>query len=92
MDFLAVKTDQVQQCFPSNELLGWYSVGASASETDIALHKQITEVNDNPLFVLLDPEESNKEPPEQAKANAKVKAQKVSLVSVYSSMQLARRS
>lgn len=58
MDFLGIKTDQVQQCFPTYELLGWYSTGAQPSEVDIALHKQITEVNDNPLFLLLNAEKT----------------------------------
>ncbi|RLN96776.1 hypothetical protein BBJ28_00011045 [Nothophytophthora sp. Chile5] len=44
----------VSQVFPGFELLGWYTVGAKALSSDLAVHR-VMEFNESPLFMLLDP-------------------------------------
>ena len=55
--FLEGKTDQISQIFPNFEILGWYSTGPVAQPEDLLTHKAITAVNENPLYLLLNPGE-----------------------------------
>lgn len=43
------------QVFPGLDFLGWYSTGESPSEEDIEIHRQICEIEESPLFLLLNP-------------------------------------
>ncbi|KAJ3072228.1 COP9 signalosome complex subunit 6 [Podochytrium sp. JEL0797] len=49
------KQEQFRQVFPKYDLLGWYSVGSEPTESDLAVHKQIIEHNESPLFIQLNP-------------------------------------
>ncbi|KAJ0406154.1 hypothetical protein ATCC90586_001200 [Pythium insidiosum] len=45
-------TSRIQQWF---ELLGWYTVGSKAKQSDLTIHRSIMEFNESPLFLLMDP-------------------------------------
>ncbi|CAI5726239.1 hypothetical protein KXD40_001942 [Peronospora effusa] len=55
-EFLTSRIQQFSQVFPGFELLGWYTVGAKALPSDLAVHRVIMEFNESPLFLILDPE------------------------------------
>jgi COP9 signalosome complex subunit 6 len=43
------------ECYPSYELLGWYTTGTALTDQHAHIHKQIKHYNERPLFVLMDP-------------------------------------
>lgn len=51
--YLNQKRDQFLQVFPSYEILGWYTSGASLTERDQLPHKAIMEYNESPLLLLV---------------------------------------
>eukprot|EP01132_Coremiostelium_polycephalum_P007475 gene7475-9185_t len=53
-DYLKKKYEQFKKVFPTYDLLGWYSTGSKVSKDDINLHKQILELNESPLYLMLD--------------------------------------
>mmetsp|Transcript_24250 Transcript_24250/g.39838 ORF Transcript_24250/g.39838 Transcript_24250/m.39838 type:complete len:318 (-) Transcript_24250:82-1035(-) len=53
--FLKTKQEQYKKVFPTYDVLGWYSTGKEISSSDVNVHKQIMEVNESPLFLLMDP-------------------------------------
>eukprot|EP01117_Protostelium_nocturnum_P002978 TRINITY_DN13908_c0_g1_i1.p1 TRINITY_DN13908_c0_g1~~TRINITY_DN13908_c0_g1_i1.p1 ORF type:complete len:325 (-),score=105.54 TRINITY_DN13908_c0_g1_i1:43-1017(-) len=53
-EFITTKQEQFKKVFPTYEILGWYSSGESILPSDLAVHKQISEFNEAPLFLLLD--------------------------------------
>eukprot|EP00742_Colponemidia_sp_Colp-10_P002584 GILJ01002760.1.p1 GENE.GILJ01002760.1~~GILJ01002760.1.p1 ORF type:complete len:303 (+),score=34.47 GILJ01002760.1:47-955(+) len=55
-EFLKSRLAQYHQVFPTYEMLGWYSTGRGVQAGDIVIHKQVGAFNENPLFLLLDPE------------------------------------
>uniref|UniRef100_A0AAV1VLS2 COP9 signalosome complex subunit 6 n=1 Tax=Peronospora matthiolae TaxID=2874970 RepID=A0AAV1VLS2_9STRA len=55
-EFLTSRIQQFSQVFPGFELLGWYTVGAQALPSDLAVHRVVMEFNESPLFMILDPE------------------------------------
>jgi len=48
------KQEQFKKVFPTYDFLGWYSTGAQVQNSDILIHKQIMELNESPLFLLMD--------------------------------------
>jgi len=52
--YLIQKQEQFKKVFPLYDFLGWYSTGSSVSAADIEIHKQISETNESPLYLLLD--------------------------------------
>jgi len=52
--YLVQKTEQFRKVFPQYDFLGWYSTGDSVKVSDLEIQKQIIEVNESPLFLLLD--------------------------------------
>jgi len=52
--YLRTKLEQFKKVFPTSDFLGWYSTGNAASQADIAIHKQFSEFNESPIFLLLD--------------------------------------
>ncbi|TMW55113.1 hypothetical protein Poli38472_013875 [Pythium oligandrum] len=54
-EFLTSRIEQFAQVFPGFELLGWYTVGSKAQQSDLAIHRAVMEFNESPLFMLLDP-------------------------------------
>lgn len=53
-DYLKSKQEQFKKVFPTNDFLGWYSTGNAVQQSDIAIHKQFLEVNESPIFLILD--------------------------------------
>lgn len=58
-NYFRSKEEQFRQVFKDLDFLGWYTVGgeeiAHASERDIAIHRQLIEVNEAALLLKLDP-------------------------------------
>lgn len=53
--FLARKMDQYKQVFKDLEVVGWYATGSAVQPSDMATHRRISEINESPAFLLLDP-------------------------------------
>lgn len=52
LEFLANKKEQYKAVYKSMEIMGWYSSGENTTpEIDAAIHKQIMEHNENPLYL-----------------------------------------
>ena len=41
--------------FQDLDFLGWYSTGDAPNRSDIAVHKQICDINESPVFLKLNP-------------------------------------
>jgi COP9 signalosome complex subunit 6 len=52
--YLHKKQEQFKKVFPTYDFLGWYSTGSLVQASDIDVHKQIMEVNESPLYLLMD--------------------------------------
>lgn len=48
------KTCTVKKVFPLYDFLGWYSTGNQVLKSDIEVHKQFLEINESPIYLLLD--------------------------------------
>jgi len=53
--YLKTKQEQFKKVFPLYDFLGWYSTGIHVAPSDIEIHKQFLEINESPIFLLLDP-------------------------------------
>lgn len=49
------KEEQFKQVFSDMDFLGWYSTGDGPTAAEISIHRQITEINESPLFLQLSP-------------------------------------
>jgi len=56
VEFMKKKLSHVTANFPSYELIGWYSVGKEVIEEDFAIHRIVSEMNENPLLLMVDPD------------------------------------
>lgn len=45
----------VKQVFSDMDFLGWYTTGDAPSERDIAVHRQICDINECPVMLMLNP-------------------------------------
>ncbi|KAL3637580.1 COP9 signalosome complex subunit 6 [Castilleja foliolosa] len=54
-DFLEKKQQLYKKVFPQFCILGWYSTGSDALEADMVIHKALMDVNESPVYVLLNP-------------------------------------
>jgi len=54
LEFLANKSEQFKKVFPNYDVLGWYSTGSTITESDVQTHKQLSEINEAPLYLSLD--------------------------------------
>jgi COP9 signalosome complex subunit 6 len=54
--FMKEQMELYKVVFPRYEMLGWYAAGSGLQESDIALHKQMSELNESPLFLIMDPQ------------------------------------
>ena len=54
-DYYQLKESQFKQVFSDLDFLGWYSTGESPTDADLAVHRQICEINESPLFLQLNP-------------------------------------
>jgi COP9 signalosome complex subunit 6 len=52
--YLKSKQEQFKKVFPLYDFLGWYSTGNQVSPSDIDVHKQFLEINESPIYLLLD--------------------------------------
>jgi COP9 signalosome complex subunit 6 len=55
-DYYEQKESQFKQVFPDLDFLGWYAIGEAPTARDIRMHKQICEINESPVFLLLNPQ------------------------------------
>ncbi|CDY42737.1 BnaA03g48020D [Brassica napus] len=53
--FLEKKQELYQKVFPGFYILGWYSTGSEANESDMHIHKALMDINESPVYVLLNP-------------------------------------
>ncbi|ERN19015.1 COP9 signalosome complex subunit 6a isoform X1 [Amborella trichopoda] len=53
--FLVTKQEQYRKVFPDYYILGWYSTGNDVQQTDMQIHKALMDINENPVYVLLNP-------------------------------------
>jgi len=54
-EYLNNKAEQFKKVFKDYEFMGWYSTGQGAVPADMEIHKQISEFNENPLYLHLNP-------------------------------------
>jgi len=54
-DYYNTKEEQFKQVFSDMDFLGWYSTGDSPTNKEISVHRQITELNESPLFLQMSP-------------------------------------
>lgn len=45
----------VKQVFSDMDFLGWYTTGDTPTDKDIAIHRQICEINECPVMLMLNP-------------------------------------
>ena len=55
VEHLKVKKEQYKTVFPALEVVGWYSTGNKIQENDMQIHRVVSELNESPVFLLLDP-------------------------------------
>ncbi|CAL5405176.1 unnamed protein product [Camellia sinensis] len=53
--FLEKKQELYKKVFPNFYILGWYSTGSEAQEADMQIHKALMDINESPVYVLLNP-------------------------------------
>ncbi|KAG9136531.1 hypothetical protein Leryth_014374 [Lithospermum erythrorhizon] len=53
--FLEKKQELYKKVFPNFYVLGWYSMGSDAQESDMYIHKALMDINESPVYVLLNP-------------------------------------
>jgi COP9 signalosome complex subunit 6 len=57
LNFLKVRLDEYKKVFPAYDVLGWYSTapGQQALDGDLLLHRQLCEITESPMYLVLDP-------------------------------------
>mmetsp|Transcript_7095 Transcript_7095/g.8185 ORF Transcript_7095/g.8185 Transcript_7095/m.8185 type:complete len:300 (-) Transcript_7095:693-1592(-) len=53
--FLNKQQELYKATFPKCEVIGWYSTGSVLEEVDMSIHKMISEINESPVYMLMDP-------------------------------------
>eukprot|EP00882_Tetradesmus_deserticola_P007977 GHRQ01008401.1.p1 GENE.GHRQ01008401.1~~GHRQ01008401.1.p1 ORF type:complete len:320 (+),score=177.84 GHRQ01008401.1:360-1319(+) len=53
--FLLKKQEQYKTVFPKQDIVGWYCSGSQLTDRHLAVHRKISEYNESPLLLLLDP-------------------------------------
>ncbi|XP_062192748.1 COP9 signalosome complex subunit 6-like [Phragmites australis] len=53
--FLEKKQELYKKVFPDFYVLGWYSTGSDVRDTDMQIHKALMDVNESPVYLLLNP-------------------------------------
>ena len=54
-DYYNTKEGQFKQVFPEMDFLGWYSTGECPTEADIEIQRQISEIDESPIFLQMNP-------------------------------------
>jgi len=62
-DYYNTKEEQFKQVFSDMDFLGWYSTGDSPGVQEIAVHQQISDINESPLFLQMAPGASSTDLP-----------------------------
>lgn len=52
--FLQTKMDQYKKVFPMYDILGWYSTGSELLPSNMLTHKELMEINESPIYLLMD--------------------------------------
>lgn len=55
-DFLKTRLDQYLKVFKTYELLGWYSTARDLQDSDLTMHRQMSEITESPMYLVLDPQ------------------------------------
>nr|XP_018259028.1 uncharacterized protein I303_08571 [Kwoniella dejecticola CBS 10117]OBR81186.1 hypothetical protein I303_08571 [Kwoniella dejecticola CBS 10117] len=55
-EFFQTRREQFKQVFPTLDVVGWYTVGASPALEDVTLHQQFAELIETPIFLLFNPD------------------------------------
>lgn len=58
-EYYTMKEEQFKQVFSDMDFIGWYINGDRPDATDIAIHKQICEINESPILLKLNPFDKN---------------------------------
>ncbi|CAA6670793.1 unnamed protein product [Spirodela intermedia] len=53
--YLEKKQELYKKVFPDFYILGWYSTGIDAQESDMQIHKALMDINESPVYLLLNP-------------------------------------
>ncbi|KAJ4829301.1 COP9 signalosome complex subunit 6a [Turnera subulata] len=53
--FLEKKQELYKKVFPHFYILGWYSTGSDAQESDMLIHKALMDINESPVYLMLNP-------------------------------------
>eukprot|EP00879_Flechtneria_rotunda_P001616 GHRR01001776.1.p1 GENE.GHRR01001776.1~~GHRR01001776.1.p1 ORF type:complete len:320 (+),score=108.09 GHRR01001776.1:194-1153(+) len=53
--FLLKKQEQYKTVFPKQDIVGWYCTGRQVEERHLAVHRQVLQFNESPVFLLLNP-------------------------------------
>ncbi|KAF9590419.1 hypothetical protein IFM89_035254 [Coptis chinensis] len=53
--FLEKMQELYKKVFPNFYILGWYSTGSDAQESNMEIHKALMDINESPFYVLLNP-------------------------------------
>ncbi|XP_078443835.1 COP9 signalosome subunit 6A [Wolffia australiana] len=53
--YLEKKQELYKKVFPNFYVLGWYSTGTDAQESDMQIHKALMDINESPVYLLLNP-------------------------------------
>ncbi|XP_072986625.1 COP9 signalosome complex subunit 6a [Typha latifolia] len=53
--FLEKKQELYKKVFPNFYILGWYSTGSDAEESDMQIHRALMDINESPVYVILNP-------------------------------------
>lgn len=56
VDYMNNKLLQVDQVRPGVEVVGWYSIGDAPGPPHLTMHHQISQVNESPILLMLDPQ------------------------------------
>lgn len=57
--FLVKKQEQYKTVFPKQDIVGWYCTGTQLNEQHMAVHRTMTQYNEGPVFLLLNPSIDN---------------------------------
>lgn len=53
--FLEKKQELYKKVFPNFYILGWYSTGSDAEESDMQIHRALMDINESPVYLVLNP-------------------------------------
>merc|ERR1711862_846893 len=63
MEYYQTKEEQFKQVFSEMDFLGWYTTGEAPTPSEIKVHKQIFQINESPICLMLNPLGKNSDLP-----------------------------